>query len=487
MPTATTEQPLILQAIEALNLLDRRKAVRLLREDIAAGPSAGERWRSVAQLAGTIGAKVIELEAMRRFSLTQPQTLDHVLAYAQTLSRFGRSGEAITILDALPADVQEHPSVHHFRGMVDSEQGQFDSAVSHFRKALAKAPLAPHIWHGLSVAKTFIANDPDIDLMEAIRPGLDRAPPEVLSVFLNGLAKAYHDAGDFTKASTHYIEGANLMRGLASFDATAWHRRAAQTIHDYTPTKFGQLTPSKAVAERVIFVNGLPRSGTTLVEQILTSHSAVVGGGELNVMDQVLMPAGDLSLASALSYEARAQSEDPWGDIGKDYQGLVAAQYDIEGKVVDKTLNRSLTMGLQLHMLPHARVVWLRRDPADNALSIFRTHFRDSMAWSWSLRDIADYMRGEDALYAHWTSLFPDRILTVPYEGLVSEPETWIRKILAHTGLAEEPQVFVPHQQTRSVMTASVAQVREPISTERVGSAAAYGTFMDEFRTAYSR
>ncbi len=165
----------------------------------------------------------------------------------------------------------------------------------------------------------------------------------------------------------------------------------------------------------------------------------------------------------------------------------MAAQFDTEGKVVDKTLNRSLTMGLQLHMLPYAKVVWLRRDPADNALSIFRTHFRDSMSWSWSLSDIADYMRGEDALHAHWAALFPDRILTVPYEGLVSEPETWIRKILAHTGLAEEPQVFAPHEQARSVMTASVAQVREPISTERIGSANAYGAFRDEFKAAYTR
>ena len=142
-------------------------------------------------------------------------------------------------------------------------------------------------------------------------------------------------------------------------------------------------------------------------------------------------------------------------------------------------------MGLLLHSLPDAKIVWLRRNAEDAAISCFRTFFTEPIPWSWSLADIGAYFRIEDRLHAHWSSLFPDRILTVPYEELVGDPEAWIRRILAHVGLEEEPGVFQPHQTKRSVMTASVQQVRAPISTRRVGAAEAYERYMSAFRAAY--
>ncbi len=479
-------KPLVLQALDALNDQDRNKAVALLRLDIAQAPPGGKRWLGVAKLAATIGERGLEVEAMRRFFETQPQTLDHVLAFAEALSKFSHSADALRLLDGLPGQVQSHPAVLHFRGMAASESGNFESAQAFFRRALAEAPQLAQAWYGLATIKTFTPGDPDLLMMQAVRPQFDNAQAQTRSLFLYALAKALHDAGEYENAARTYSEGANLMRALQPYDGNAWQAFAANTIRDFTPASIARLMPSGCRSEHVLFVTGLPRSGTTLVEQILASHSSVTGGGEINVTDGAFLATGDNSFNAAMAYQAREDGSDPWGNLGRTYLDLVSQQFAQDGRVVDKTLNQSHLMGLLLHALPLARVIWLRRNPEDCALSIFRTHFRNSLPWTWSLADIARHMCGEDALFKHWTALFADRILTVPYEGLVSDPESWTHRILSHAGLSEEPQVFAPHLSTRSVMTASVAQVRAPISTDRIGSAAAYGQFMEEFHKAYS-
>ncbi|MGN6209808.1 sulfotransferase [Asticcacaulis sp.] len=485
--TYLTQTPLVLQALEALKAMNRYKAVSLLRQDMAEAPESGERWRSVANLAETIGEKGIQLEAMRRLAQTQPQTLDNLLAYAQVLSRYGQSEISLQIINTLPGEVQAHPQVQHFLGMIASEHGEFDKAEKHFRRALVKAPMVAQTWHALAAIKTFQPDDADILLLEAARGEMNNKPPEVKSTFLYALGKAYHDAGDATKAWEAYNAGASAMRDAQSYDIGFWQSAAYKIRQDFTVENMTRLRPSQCNGQHLIFVNGLPRSGTTLVEQILASHSEVISGGETNLSNSLFRQNGDFSFSSAISYQTQANLADPWGELAQAYLNILTEQFGTGKRIVDKSLNQSRFLGLLMHSFPQARMIWLRRKPEDNALSIFRTHFRQTLPWSWSLSDIAEYMRVEDALYAHWTALFSDRILTVPYEQLVSEPDVWARRILAHVDLAEEPQVFTPHMRSGSVMTASVAQVRAPITTDRIGGAEAYGDAVSLFREVYYR
>lgn len=478
----------ILLAVEALNALDRRKAVALIKEELATGPQDGERWNSVAKLTNTIGEIAMALEATRRYAQTQPRTLDRVLQYCSELSKNGRADEALREADGLPQQVQTHPAVLHLRGMIATQLGDFRKAEDFFRRAIAIAPLTPQTWFTLAVIKKFTPGDPDLKQMEAIRPQMKNAPRETEAQFLFALGKAYDDIRDVGRAFKVYSEGAALMRGLEDFDAPQWAAFARKLIEDCTAGNLKALRPSGCNSERVIFVNGLPRSGTTLVEQILSSHSAVGDGAEINLLRAALIPTGDYSYRGAMAYQARTTGEaDPWGDLGRDYLGMVEERFGGHGRIVDKTLNHARFMALLLHTLPRAKVIWLRRNPEDCALSCFRTYFSSSMPWSWSLGDIAAYFRSEDLLHKHWTELFPDRILTVPYEELAADPQPWTRKILAHAGLEAELQTFEAHKHARSVMTASVAQVRAPISTSRIGIAEAYREFMEPFRIAYYR
>ena len=166
---------------------------------------------------------------------------------------------------------------------------------------------------------------------------------------------------------------------------------------------------------------------------------------------------------------------------------MLEQRFGPKGRIVDKTLNHSRFLGFILQSLPSAKVIWLRRDPEDTAISCFRSFFgTGTVPWCWSLADIGWHFRQEDALHAHWTSIYPDRILTVPYEELARDPQPWITRILAHVGLDPESATFTPHLQKRAVQTVSVAQVREPITASSVGAADKYRAHLQPFRDAYA-
>jgi len=474
-------QPLVLQAIDALKRGERDEAVALLRRDLTSGPASGDRWRSVSLLAGRIGEVALQLEASRRYAATQPPTLARLLHHWGDLAALGRSDAALTEVQRLPAAQRGHPAVLHFLGTVAGSTGDVAGAQALYRRALAVSEDQPQTWFALAMLRSFTADDPDLHRMEALRPRFEATEPAVHARFLYGLAKAWHDAGDRARAFALYSEGAALRRAAEKPDLPAIERMADALIRDFTPDALARLVPSGEPHSRALFVNGLPRSGTTLVEQILTSHSAVGDGGEINLARAALLPTLDYSLAGAVHFQRR-HPDDPWGAVARTYHRLLNERFGEGGLIVDKTLSQSHYAGLLLHALPGARMVWLRRDGEDTALSTFRSFFTSAVPWSWSLADIGHYHRIEARLHAHWAGLFPDRILTVPYEDLVRSPREWIARILGHLGLLAEEQVFTPHLTSREVRTASVQQVRQPIGTDAIGKARAWDRELAEYR-----
>jgi len=440
-------------------------------------------------VANRIGEIELGLEAARRLALTEPRMLDRALHYCNALAARGRLEACLREADLLPAAVQQHHAVLNLRTSIASRMGDFTQATELARRTIALEPHWGPYWLALAQIHRFAPGDPDLARMEALAPEMRRAPGDSQAPFFYALGKAWHDCGDYDRAFAAYGEGAAKMR--APVDAPAMECFVRDVIRDFTPENLARLTPSGCDSNRAIFVIGLPRSGTTLVEQILASHSAVADGEEVNLFCCALIPAGDFSLRGGLVYQARSTAADPWGEIGRDYLAMLDQRFDSRtgrtGCIVDKTLNHSRFLGFILHALPQVKVIWLRRDPQDTAISCFRSHFATgTIPWSCSLADIGWHFRLEDALYAHWNGIYPDRILTVPYEGLVTDPQGWITSILAHAGLDLEEAPFSPHLQRRSVLTASVAQVREPISAASIGTARKYHAHLQPFRDAYA-
>ena len=481
-----TPPPRLRQVIEAFQRFDRRRVAALIAEELREGPPSGEHWGNVEAVANRVGEIDSGLEAARRFALTEPRMLDRALHYCNALAARGRLDASLREIDLLPAGVQQHPAVLYLRASIAGQLGDFAQAAELARRAITLAPQMGEYWLALAMIHKFAPGDSDLARMEALVPEMRRAPASSQGAFFYALGKARHDCGDYERAFAAYSEGAANMR--APFEAAAMEQFAHDVIRDFTRENLARLTPSGCDSDRAIFITGLPRSGTTLVEQILASHSAVAGGEEVNLFHSALIPAGDFSLRGGLDYQVRTADADPWGEIGRDYLAMLEQRFGPKGRVVDKTLNHSRLLGFILQSLPSAKVIWLRRDPEDTAISCFRSFFgTGTVPWCWSLADIGWHFRQEDALHAHWTSIYPDRILTVPYEELAREPQPWITRILAHVGLDPESATFTPHLQKRAVQTVSVAQVREPITANSVGAAEKYLAHLQPFRDAYHR
>lgn len=479
-------QTLIHEAIAALRALNRREAVALVRRYMDEHREPSERWRSVSQLCGKIGEIDLAVEAARRYAAIRPRTLERVLHYCSELATRGRFRECLREIGTLPAELEDNTAILHLRATLALQLGDFATAEPLTRRTIDQSPLTGQNWLQLSIMKKFRPGDPDLARMESLRSQMASTPDVSQATFFYALGKAYHDAGDSERAIRAYEEGAAIKRRLEPYDAAARDAYTKKLISGFSAESLGALTPSQCASERAIFVTGLPRSGTTLVEQILTSHSAVADGAELGLFQAALLPAGDFQIEGARAYEKRSPDVDPWGAIAEDYLGMLAQRFGPEGRIVDKTLNHSRMMGLLLHALPKAKVIWVRRDPADAAISAYRNFFASQVPWSYSFADMARYFRNDDELHEHWSRLFPEQILTVRYEDLVTSPDAEIGRILDHAGLTREEAPFRPHEQgPRTVLTASVAQVRAPISAGQIGAAKRYEPFMREFHEVY--
>lgn len=476
----------ILDAIAALEAGDRRRAAALIAQELRTGEQTGDRWASVSKLATKIGEIDLGIEASRRYAMKEPITLDRLLGHCGALAQVGRSEEGIALLDRLPAQAQQHPAVLHFRGTIASEGGDFAEAEDLLRRSLKAAPGSPQGWFALSMIKTFEPGDPDFAGLAAIEPQIAGVDTLTQARYFYGMGKALVDMGEVERGFAYYEKGAALRRRDEPYDRAQQDRFADGLIAEFTEESLTRLKSSKFAEQRSIFVNGLPRSGTTLVESILVSHSRVSDGAEINLVHPALIPTKDHTFAGAIAYQERARSKDPWGEIAADYHKMLRMRFPGGGLVVDKTLSQSMVMGLLLQAMPRARVIWMRRRPEDIALSAYRAFFTSSVTWSWSMEDIAHQMRAEDRLFAHWTRLFPEQILTVQYEDLVADPDTWIQRILDHAGLEMEEGVREFHKNRRKVRTASVKQVRSAISTDAVGKAEKFAEQLEPFRRAYN-
>lgn len=475
-------KPFFLRALDALKEGDRRSTAVFLGRELGEGKTSARNLPSVSQLAVHIGEIDLAIEASRRAVV--PGSPDSLLGYWATLASFGRSPEALADVGRQPAALTEHPSVLHFRATVATEFGRFEEAQELFRLALAKAPAMTATWLSLAMIKKFRRNDPDLAAMERLERQA-AGSPQSLAPLHYALGKAREDCGDIDQAFRSYAKGASLRRQQRTFDIDGFRAAGDHVVRDFTPDGLKRLSPSRFEGGRSLFVTGLPRSGTTLTEQILIGHSAVAAGAEVNLFAPALIPILGSGFDKALAYQQRFRGVDPWGEIARDYAHFIGMRFRSPGLVVDKSLGQSLLIGLMLHAMPEARIAWLRRSPEDVALSCFRTYFSTGLDWTCSLHDIADCMRVEDKLFEHWRSTFPDRILAVPYEEVVAAPASWAEQLQRHFGLSIEADIERATKENRPIGTASVGQVREPISTARIGQAKRFEHHLKPFRDRY--
>ena len=466
----------------ALERGDRARVVGILRELVAQRAPMGEQWQQIAQIAADNGELGLSRQAIDLFE--EAAGADPVAKYRKFafLGQIGAFEEAYALLETLPEDVPD-PAVNAYsRGATAVFLNRRDEARRRLERAIELRPALGQAWLPLSTLVNF-ADEPDMaEKIVAAGRDMKSAPPAVQAIYRYALGKAYADLGEHALAFEAFASGAGNMKAAVSYSREGDRVGAAEAVHGFSPDAIAAIASRQTEpTDRTIFVHGLPRSGTTLVEQILTSHSAVVDGGEINRLRMLSREIGGPSYPALHRYVS-AQGTAP---AAKLWHHWLQERFPAPGRIVDKSLDSSRFLGLAATLLPDAPLIWVTRDPLDRAWSCFRTHFLAALHWSYDLEDIAFHFRLEDELLSRWQKILGDRLLVVPYESLVAKPAEWIRRILAHCGLSEEPQVFAPHENERTVTTSSVMQVRRPINRKAIGSAEPYARFLEPFVEAY--
>lgn len=470
--------------VAALEKGSRRDANDAAFRLIAGNPPLGDRWQSIARVMQTNGEYAAAHTAMRRYAEHRPSDPHARFAQAAMLAQTGMLEQAWQTMGQVPFGVPTPSGHHYIRGTIAVNLGEIDQAEHHLLAALDGDPALGQAMLSLAAARKRKAGDQIGDRILSAEPAMAKAPDLERAHFHYAAGRVHFDRREAESAFRHFSAGADLVRTWRAYDAASDLRDAQECRQGFDRELVCRINDQITVdTAQPIFVTGLPRSGTTLVEQILVSHSTVSGGEELGRMAVVRRDLESLSARGLTEYLARGGKAD---DLASLYLHLGQERFGKEGRFVDKALNTSRFMGLIAALLPKAPVIWLRRDAVDCAWSAYRTYFIHGLDWSWNLEDIATHFALEDELFRHWSAMFPDRILAVDYQKLVESPETEIPRILDHCGLAAEPQVFRPHETKRVVSTASVMQVREPINTGAIGAADPYRAHLAPFIERYS-
>lgn len=474
---------LVDQIQPAIERGDRVALIGIIGQLAALRAPMGDQWLRLAQIAGGYGEHSLASQVIDLFVDYWGGRPTAQFKKVEFLTFLHRWQDADALLKTISENVPNPASNIYLQGTIALNLGRIDDGRSHLERLTRMRPQMGFAWFSLSMAVDF-AQRPDLAerLIDGAPAMEGRTSLEHASYFY-ALGKAHADRGEHALAFEAFTKGARLMKSIVNYDLGADRATAAAATDGYTADRIAAIAREQHEATaRTIFVTGLPRSGTTLVEQILTSHSAVSNGGETARLFLLGDEVGGTDWP-ALARHVGAQGTAPSARL---WSHWLDELYPAPGRIVDKTLDASRFLGLAAALLPEAPLIWMTRDPLDCAWSCFRTNFAGAaIPWSYDLREIAAHFRLEDRLLAQWQDILGNRLLVLSYEALVTDPATWIPRLLAHCGLAEELGVFAPHENRRPVMTASMVQVRQPINRSAIGAAEPYRKFLQPFIEAY--
>jgi tetratricopeptide (TPR) repeat protein len=386
--------------------------------------------------------------------------------------------------DALPffdraLSIQPHlAEAHSKRGHAYVALGHLPDARDAFLRAIALNPERAEYYNGLSHCARLAPDDPHFLAMQALAakaPSLDQSEQIQLHF---ALAKAYEDQRRFEPAFAHYCAGNALRRRRMDYDEAATLAKMRRFAPAFGPTTMQRARPRGSLPDVPIFIVGMPRSGSTLVEQILASHPRVFGGGELSYLTEEAERLGGDGGADLIE-RVGCLTNDDFAEIGERYRRKLQALQPGAPHITDKMPFNFERLGLIRMALPDARILHTRRDPVDTCLSCFAQTFSAGLAFSNDLGDLGRYYRGYADLMAYWRRALPaGSMLEVQYEALVADFEPQARRILEYCGLEWDARCLEFHATRRPVITASAAQVRQPIYQTSSGRAKGYGQLL---------
>ena len=500
---ASVGDPALVQAARALCDNDLRVAEHTLRAVLKARPTDVAAIRMLAETAMRLGRYDDAENLLARCVELAPGFIAARHNYATVLYRQNRSEAAIAQIDRLLADDPRNPGYRNLKAAALAKIGEYDQAIElyggvlqdqpgqakvwmsyghalktvgrqadaikAYRRCVAIAPQFGEAWWSLANLKTVRFDDADILAMEMELRRADLGEEDRFHLEF-ALGKAREDRADYEASFGHYLRGNALRRESLGYEASEITGQVERAKAVLTAELFAARAGQGCPAPDPIFVVGLPRSGSTLVEQILASHSAVEGTQELpDIIALVRRLGGKARRASESRYPeilAELSAED-LAALGQEYLDRAQVHRKLGRPLfIDKMPNNWTHVGLIQLILPNAKIIDARRHPLGCCFSGFKQHFARGQGFTYDLTDIGRYYGDYVALMAHFDAILPGRVHRVIYERMVADPEGQTRALLDHCGLPFEDACLRFYDNDRAVRTASSEQVRQPIFTD---------------------
>ena len=355
-----------------------------------------------------------------------------------------------------------HAEAQNNLGAIYSEEGQFDQARVYFEAAIAARSDFVEAHYNLSLVKIYTKSDPHLAFLEALERKIEQESIQVRIHYYFALGKALDDTQQYKRAFHAYAEGNRLHYLEMPWNKTILHNFVEQIPKVFTNSFLNQ---SKQTNDPrcPIFIVGMPRAGTTLIEQILCSHECIYGAGELSILDDVIQKACHETGLPLMTWIAQLTDQD-FAALGEKYLEQTWTLAPDKTFIVDKMPSNCFYIGMIHRMLPSAKIIHAIRDPMDSCFSCFTHLFKSSMLFAYDLTALGEYYLSYAQTMQHWHNVLPStRIFDLPYEQMVNHHEELTKQLLDYIGLPWDPNCLNFYNNDRIVKTASLVQVRKPI------------------------
>ena len=475
------EDPFDVRAIRMLAELAARigrlkDSETLLRRALEIAPNFTPARANLAMVLGRLGRPAEALELLDEVFRAEPDAPGHLNLKAATLGRLGDYEQALALYEQVLERAPNQPRMLMSYGHVLKTVGRQEESIRAYRRAIQLMPTLGEGWWSLANLKTIRFDDGDLGAMERALASPDLKDDDRFHLHF-ALGKALHDAGRTEEAFAHYSEGNALRRKYHPFRPGEVTSLVDRSIEMFTAEVLAQ--PGGCGAPDPIFIVGMPRAGSTLVEQILSSHSLVEGTAEL--------PDIPALARSRKNYPASAidLSPEEREGVGEDYLRRTSVQRRTERPFfIDKLPNNWMFVPFIHWVLPNAKIIDARRHPLGCCFSNFRQHFARGQDFTYDLEDLGRYYSDYVRLMAHVDTVLPGRVHRVIYERMVDDTEAEVRALLDFCGLDFEPGCLEFHKTERPVRTASSEQVRRPIYKDATEEWRPYERFLGPLKEA---
>ena len=414
-----------------------------------------------------LGKYKVAAQQVEKLLIAQPDNLSFKIAKASALTGLGEIEQAINLFEQVVVENDQVPGFHLQLGHALKTKGEIEKAITSYQKAYQLSPAYGDAFWSLANTKTYHFSDNEIAQMQTQQNNKDLALTDKIQLhFATG--KAFEDRKDYDQAFKAYQQGNELQHAHSGFNINKIEQQVAEQIKYCTRELFEIRGSLGLNVPDPIFIVGLPRAGSTLLEQILASHSKVDGTMELHNI---------LGLASRLRGRSKSQSDEEaqypknLAEINPDYFKRFGQQFIDETQVyrekaplfIDKMPNNFLHIGLIRLILPNAKIIDARRSPMACCFSGFKQLFAEGQDFSYNQEDIGLYYQAYLKLMAHWDEVLPGFVLTVNHEDVVDDLEAQVQRMLDFVGLEFEQSCVDFHKTKRNIKTPSSEQVRQPI------------------------